>query len=69
MEKELTPLRALIEMYQVCLIANVADMSPEFELVKKALKALEVIKKRECLFKGLSETTQEEYDLLKEVVK
>jgi len=35
----------------------------------KELKVLEIIKKRECLFKGLSETTQEEYDLLKEVFR
>lgn len=46
MSKELTPLKALREMYQVCLIANVADMSPEFELIEKTLKALEIIKEK-----------------------
>lgn len=40
----------------------------ECKLIEKALKALGIIKKRECIFKGLSETTQEEDDLLKEVV-
>ena len=45
------------------------DMCREdFSIVEKELIALEIIKKRECLFKGLSETTQEEYDLLKEVL-
>ena len=39
-----------------------------YYVIEKELKALEIIKKRECLFKGLSETTQEEYDLLKEVL-
>ena len=32
------------------------------------LKALEIMKKKEVLFKGLNETTQEEYELLKEVL-
>ena len=36
-------------------------------IIEKELKALEIIKNKKCLFKGLSETTQEEYDLLKEV--
>lgn len=36
--------------------------------VAKKLKALKIIKNKECIFKGLSETTQEEYDLLKEVL-
>lgn len=40
----------------------------DLKIIEKELKALEIIKKRECLFKGLSETTQEEYDLLKEVL-
>ena len=43
-------------------------VNDNFYTVEKELKALEIIKKRECLFKGLSETTQEEYDLLKEVL-
>ena len=34
----------------------------------KQLDAIEIIKKKECLFKGLSELTQEEYELLKEVL-
>ena len=40
----------------------------DFSIFEKELIALEIIKKRECLFKGLSETTQEEYNLLKEVL-
>lgn len=36
--------------------------------IEKELKALEIIKNKECIFKGLSETTQEEYELLKEVL-
>ena len=35
----------------------------------KAKKALEIIVKKECLFKGLSEVSQDEFDLLKEVLK
>ena len=40
----------------------------DLDIIETALKALEIVKKRECLFKGLSETTQEEYDLLKAVL-
>ena len=35
----------------------------------KELKALEIIKNKECIFKGLQDVSQEEYDLLKEVLK
>lgn len=38
------------------------------DTIEKELKALEIIKKKECIFKGLSETNQEEYELLKEVL-
>ena len=31
-------------------------------------KALEIIKNKECIFKGLQDVSQEEYDLLKEVL-
>lgn len=47
-------------------VINYAFLS-EKDKIKK-LKALEIIKKRECLFKGLSEVTQEEYELLKEIL-
>lgn len=40
----------------------------EFFYIDVAIKALEIIKNRECLFKGLSETTQGEYELLKGVL-
>lgn len=87
--KESTPLKALREMYQVCLVANVADMRPEFELIEKTLKALEIIKNKCEIELGEEngsyylhidydygydlgsvyiELTQEEYDLLKEVL-
>lgn len=36
--------------------------------VEKSLLALEIIKNKECIFKGLQDVTQEEYDLLKEVL-
>lgn len=51
--------------YDIYYDGKVSDL---FHVVGKELQALEIIKKRECLFKGLSETTQEEYDLLKEVL-
>ena len=35
----------------------------------EAKKALKIIKKRECIFKGLQVVTQEEYELLKEILK
>lgn len=38
------------------------------EIIEKELKALEIIRKKDCLFSGLKYTTQEEYDLLKEVL-
>lgn len=44
------------------------ECEEELDIIEKSLKALEIIKKRECLFKGLNETTQEEYDILKEVL-
>ena len=37
-------------------------------IIERELKSLEIIRNKECIFKGLSETTQEEYDLLKEVM-
>lgn len=40
----------------------------QIPIIEKELKALEIIKNKECIFKGLSETTQEEYELLKEVL-
>ena len=40
----------------------------DFATIEKELNALEIIKNKECIFKGLSETTQEEYELLKEVL-
>lgn len=36
--------------------------------IEKELKALEIIRNKECIFKGLQDVTQEEYDLLKEVL-
>ena len=41
----------------------------DIKTIEKELKALEIIKKRECVYKGLQEVTQEEYELLKEVLK
>lgn len=41
----------------------------QFETIEKKIKALEIIKQRECIFKGLSETTQEELTFLLEVLK
>jgi hypothetical protein len=43
--------------------------SEEIEIIEKSLKALEISKEKECLFRGLSETTQEEFDLLMEVLR
>ena len=37
-------------------------------IVEKKLKALEIIKNRECIFKGLQDVSQEEYELLKEIL-
>ena len=37
------------------------------QIIEKELKALEIIKKRECLYKGLQEVSQKEYELLNEV--
>ena len=39
-----------------------------FHIVGKELQALEIILNKECIFKGLQDVTQEEYDLLKEVL-
>ena len=39
------------------------------EIIENSLKALEIIVKRECIFKGLTEVSQDEYDLLKEYLK
>ena len=36
--------------------------------IEKELKALEIIKNRECIFKGLQDVSQEEYELLKEIL-
>jgi hypothetical protein len=68
MSKEL---KALREMYQVCLVANVADMSKNYELIETALKALEIIKNKGLTIEFIKEIkiyTQEEYELLKEVL-
>ena len=46
----------------------VSQFDKELEIIEKELKALEIIKEKECLFNGLSGTTQEEFDLLKEVL-
>lgn len=37
--------------------------------IKKAIEALEIIKEKECLFKGLSEINKEEFHLLKEILR
>lgn len=46
MRKEEEALRML---EQVCLVANVADMSGEINIIKKALEAFEIIKKYKML--------------------
>ena len=40
----------------------------KIKIIEKELKALEIIKNKECIFKGLQDVTQEEFDLLKEVL-
>ena len=40
----------------------------DYKIIEKELKAIEIIKNKDCLFKGLQDLTQEEYDLLKEVL-
>lgn len=49
--------------------SNITFRPSGFEIIEKDLKAFEIIKKRECIFRGLQDTTQEEYDLLREVLK
>lgn len=44
-------------------------LKDSLDIIEKELKALEIIRDKECLFKGLSETTQEEFDLLMEALK
>ena len=98
MSKELGALRML---EQVCLVANIANMEEQINIIEKALKALEIIKEKwvqvgafiemhndkkiieiakkyrgnyflflyNCCFANLyGELTQEEFDLLKEVL-
>lgn len=65
MSKELKALESIKDFID---IECVSGYEKDLNTIEKALKALEIIKKRECLFKGLSETTQEEYDLLKEIL-
>ena len=38
------------------------------EPIEKELKVIEIIRNKNCLFNGLRETTQEEFELLKEVL-
>lgn len=58
--KALERLKPLIE-------ANFKHWKQDVGYIEKELKALEIIKNKECIFKGLQDVTQEEYDLLKEV--
>lgn len=67
--KASTPLKALREMYQVCLVANVADMRPEFELIEKTLKALEIIKEKNVCVGNLLSYCFETNDTYEEYVK
>lgn len=66
MSKGLDALESLVDTMPLALIET--NSMKYIKVIEKELKALEIIRKRECLFKGLSETTQEEYDLLKEVL-
>ena len=50
------------------LVKTTEEQARVIEEQKKELKALEIIKKKECIFKGLQDVTQEEYNLLKEVL-
>ena len=45
-----------------------SKMTKKLPIIEKELKALEIIKNKQCIFKGLQEVSQEEYDLLKEVL-
>ena len=66
MSKELSPLEALEKIRKE--IAYYSLYKKYLDIIETALKALEIIKKRKCLFKGLSEVNQEEFDLLKEAL-
>jgi hypothetical protein len=73
MSKELTPLEVSKQLKDFVLefTKNGLDrrfVIGSFDIIDKQLKALEIIKEKECLFRGLSETTQEEFDLLREVL-
>ena len=64
-------LEALKENRKLVLFNSVSDRakySDNADIVEKELKAIEIIKNKDCLFKGLQDLTQEEYDLLKEVL-
>ena len=60
------PLQALQDLSKLVFIYGGVE---QYKIIEKALKALEIIKKRECVYDGLSRTTQEEYNLLMEVLK
>ena len=66
MSKGLEALESLVETMPFALIET--NSMKYVKIIEKELKALEIIKNKECIFKGLSETTQEEYELLKEVL-
>ena len=66
MSKGLDALESLVDTMPLALIET--NSMKYIKVIEKELKALEIIRKRECLFKGLSETTQEEFNLLKEVL-
>ena len=71
-ETELERLKELEKAFDNLVKENEKLKNHAVEVVKEffgeELKALEIIKERECIFKGLSLVSQEEFDLLKEVL-
>ena len=71
MSKELEALERIKNaptIYVGCASDIYTRYSFECKEIEKSLKALEIIKNRECIFKGLQNVSQEEFDLLKEVL-
>ena len=66
MSRGLEALESLVETMPFALIET--NSMKYVKIIEKELKALEIIKNKQCLFKGLQELTQEEYDLLKEIL-
>ena len=60
--------KGLEALENIALNHNRMGNEKDFDIIEKELKALEIIKNRQCIFYGLKYVSQEEYDLLKEVL-